>query len=254
MKIFWNIVQWSVVSGFIIVFVFVINSYHYLIYALIAAFLLYFPLKKIVVNRLSKLDSNRKVQYEVNGKPVSIQMNKLTAFGVLLALAYIVIVTIFSVSPYLERKEFRITHPSWVAVMPSIRNLCSNLQGGKTKYAYIDLEYQFTADGQSHGQKIVKAEKLYSFLPIWGKQGLEKIRIELLDRASRKNTAKEYIVFYNPDNPKQNKFFLANDCFYPQGAWLYDLLFVYFILFLFIMIIVLLFRTKNRISVKNQIV
>lgn len=254
MKIFWNIVQWLVVTGFIIVFVFVINSYHYLIYALIAAFLLYFPLKKIIVDRLSKVESNRKVQYEVNGKPVSTQMSKLTAFVVLLALAYIVIVTIFSVSPYLERKEFRMTHPSWGAVMPSIRNLTSNLQGGKTKYAYIDLEYQFTVNKQSYGQKIDKAEKLYSFLPIWGKQGLEKMQIELLNRASRKNTAKEYILFYNPHNPKQHKFFLANDYFYPQGAWLYDLLFVYFILFLFIMIIVLLFRAKNRISVKNQII
>lgn len=244
MKIFWKIVQCLVLAGFIIVFVFVMNSYRYLIYAIIGALLLYFPCRKLIVSKLRNPGGSRKVQYEVNGKVVSMQMSKLTAFVVLLVIVYVVIVTVLSISPYLERKEFRMTHPGWVAVTPSIRDLTSNIRGGKIKYVYIDLEYQFTANGQSYKQKIAKAEKLYSFFPIWRKRSLEDMRIELLNRATQKNIAKESLLFYYPHNPEQHKFFLANDRFYPQGAWLYDLLFVFSIIFLVFVLIVVVFGIK----------
>ncbi|WP_147430343.1 hypothetical protein [Sphingobacterium puteale] len=244
MKIFWKIVQCLVLVGFMIVFVFVMNSYRYLIYALMGAFALYFPLRKIIIGKLSNLDGSRKAQYEVNGRPVNMQMSKLSAFVVLLVLIYVIIVTVFSMSPYLERKEFSVTHSSWVAVTPSILKFVCEFQGGRTKYAYLDLEYQFTADGQSYGKKIVKAEKLYSFFPIWGKRGPEQMQIELLNRVTQKNIAKEPVLYYNPNDPTQHKFFLANDRFYPQGVMLYNLLFVFSIVFLIIVLTAVLFNIK----------
>lgn len=172
------------------------------------------------------------------------QMSKLTTFVVLLVGVYVVLVSVFSVSPHLERKEFMVTHPNWIAVTPSIRNLACNIQRGKTKYAYLDLEYQFTASKHSYSKKMDKVEKLYSFFPIIGQRRFEEMRIELLDRATKKNVAKEYLLFYNPNDPEQQKFFLANDNFYPQGSWLYNILFVYCILFLVIVIIAFLFKIR----------
>ncbi|MGE8292562.1 MAG: hypothetical protein ACN6ON_12820 [Sphingobacterium sp.] len=201
-------------------------------------------MRDLIVSKLSNPDGSEKVRYDVNGKRVTIQMSKRTAAVILLVVVYSVVISVFSVSPYLERKEFALTHPSWVAVIPSIRNLTSDIQRGKTKYAYVNLEYQFTADGHAYSRKLEKAEKLHSFFPIIGEQRFEEMRIELLDRAIKKKEANEYLLFYNPNNPKQQKFFLANDSFYPQGAWLYHILFVYCILFLIIGIAVLLFKIR----------
>ncbi|RKE55793.1 hypothetical protein [Sphingobacterium detergens] len=244
MKIIWTCIQWLVVAAFIVVFVFVINSYRYLLYALICSSLLYFPLTKIIVSKLSNLDGSEKVRYDVNGKRVTMQMSKLTASAILLIVVYSIVISIFSVSPYLERKEFVLTHPNWVAVTPSILNLTADIQGGKTKYAYVDLEYQFTTNGRSYSQKIDKAEKLYSFFPIMGQRRFEEMRIELLNRATQKKVAKEYLLFYNPNDPEQQKFFLANDSFYPQRSWLYNILFVFFTILSVIVVMALLFR-KN---------
>ncbi|MEI2272928.1 hypothetical protein OHD16_12335 [Sphingobacterium sp. ML3W] len=244
MKIIWICIQWLVVATFIVVFVFVFNSYRYLLYALICSSVLYFPLTKIIASKLSNPDGSKRVRYDVNGKRVTMQMSKFTTFVVLLVGVYVVLVSVFSVSPHLERKEFIVTHPNWIAVTPSIRNLACNIQRGKTKYAYLDLEYQFTAGKHSYSKKMDKVEKLYSFFPIIGQRRFEEMRIELLDRATKKNVAKEYLLFYNPNDPEQQKFFLANDNFYPQGSWLYNILFVYCILFLVIVIIAFLFKIR----------
>jgi len=242
MKIIWTCIQWLVVAAFIVVFVFVFNSYRYLLYALICSSVLYFPLTKIIANKLSNQDGSEKVRYDVNGKRVTMQMSKLTASVILLIVVYSVVISVFSISPYLERKEFVLTHPNWVAVTPSILNLTADIQRGKNKYAYIDLEYQFTADKHLYSKKIGKAEKLYSFFPIIGKRRFEEMRIDLLNRATKKNIAKECLLFYNPNDPEQQKFFLANDNFYPQGSWLYDMLFVFSTIFSVIVIMAMLFK------------
>lgn len=244
MKIIWTCIQWLVVAAFIVVFVFVFNSYRYLLYALICSSVLYFPLTKIIVSKLSNQDGSEKVRYDVNGKRVTIQMSKLTASVILLIVVYSIVISVFSVSPHLERKEFMVTHPNWIAVTPSILNLTADIQRGKNKYAYVDLEYQFTADEHSYSQKIDKAAKLYSFFPIIGKRRFEEMRVELLNRATQKNVAKECLLFYNPKDPKQQKFFLANDSFYPQGSWLYDILFVFSTIFSVILVMALLFKIR----------
>ncbi len=249
MKIFWKLMQWLVLTGFMVVFVFVINSYRYMIYAIIVASVLYFFLRKIIVNRLNNRYGSTTVRYEVNGKSMTKQMGKLSSFAVLLAVVYFVFVSVFSLSPGLKRKEFRMTHPNWVAVTPTILDLSCNIQGGRMKYAYVDLEYQFAAHGQSYSQKIRKAEKRYSFLPI-GRKGLEKMRTELLNRVNQKKAAKEYVVFYHPQDPGKQKFFLSNDSFYLKGAWLYDLLFVYCILLSGIAVIIFSFsKGNNRMNI-----
>ncbi|OOG19214.1 hypothetical protein BWD42_04505 [Sphingobacterium sp. CZ-UAM] len=253
MKKFWEFFQWLLLIGFIIAIAFILNSYRYLIYALIVASVLYFLLRKIIAIRLSKQTGSRNVQYSINGKPLTLRMRKLTTFVVLLLLVYIMVVSVFSVSPGLERKEFMLTHPNWVAVTPSIRNLSADIQRGKTKYAYINLEYQFTAGGDAYTQKIHKAEKQYSFFPIIGQGAFEAMRIELLTRAKKKNVDQEYILFYNPQDPEQQQFFLANDSFYLQRSLLCDILFVYGVLFLAIVIIMLLFKISSTRRMKNQI-
>lgn len=245
MKKFREFFQWLLLVGFVIAIVFILNSYRYLIYALLGTSVLYFLLSKIIASRLSQQNGNRKVQYSINGKPLTFRMRKLTTFVVLLLLVYIMVVSVFSVSPGLERKEFILTHPNWVAVTPSIRNLSADIQRGKTKYAYVDLEYQFTAGGDAYTQKIHKAEKQYSFFPIIGRGAFEAMRIELLTRARKKNIDQEYVLFYNPQDPEQQQFFLANDSFYLQRSLLCDILFVYGVLFIIIVIVALSFRIRR---------
>ncbi len=245
MKIFWKIVQWLVLAGFVAVVVFIMNSYRYLIYAFIITSLFYFLLKDVIARKLSNSNINRKVRYEINGKPVSMSMSKLSAFVTLLFIIYALIVAVFAVSPYLDRKEFKLTHPSWTAVTPVIRDLTSNIQRGRTKCVYIDLEYQFTANGSSYEQKVRKAEKRFSYFPIWGDRSFENMRVELLNRANKKDKTKETLLFYDPHNPNLQRFFLANDAFYPQGAWLYDLLFVFSIILLIIICISMVFSLKK---------
>jgi len=255
MKSIGKFLQWSVVAAFIFVIVFWGNSYRYFIYALVCSSLLYFLFQKIILSKLGNGDG-REVRYDANGKRVTMQGGKRIAFVVLLAAVYALIISVFSVSPSLERKEFTLTHPNWVATAPSFINFESKIHRGKTKYAYLNIEYRYTANGQLSLRKLDKAEKHYAFLPVMSQLRFEEIRTELLDRAKRKIADKECILFYNPQNPEQQTFFLSDDSFYPQGSWLYDILFVYLLLLLllFIVIIAFLFRKdyNNRMKKANS--
>ncbi len=254
MKSIGKFLQWSVAAAFIFVIVFWGNSYRYFIYALVCSSLLYFPLQKIILSKLGKGDGRDEVRYNVNGKRITMQSGNRIAFVVLLAAVYVLIISVFSVSPSLERKEFALTHPSWIATVPAIINFESKIHRGKTKYTYLNVEYQYTANGQLYLRKLDKAEKQYAFLPIVSQRRFEQMRTELLDRANGLIANKEYILFYNPQNTEQQKFCLADDSFYLQGSWLYDILFVYLLLFLFIVIIAFLFRKdyNNRMKKSNS--
>ena len=226
MKSIGKFLQWSVAAALIFVIVFWGNNYRYCIYALVCSSLFYLLLQKLI---LSKVASGDGVRFDVNGKRITMQRGKCIAFVVLLAAVYVLTISIFSVSPSLERKEFALTHPSWVATKPAIINFQSKIHRGKTKYAYLNIEYRYTANGQLYLRKLDKAEKQYAFLPIVSQRRFEQMRTELLDRANGIIANKEYILFYNPQNTEQQKFCLADDSFYLQGSWLYDILFVYFI-------------------------
>lgn len=251
MKSIGKFLQWSVAAVFIFVLVFWGNSYRYFIYALVCSSLLYFPLQKIILSKVGNGDGRHEVRYDVNGKRVTMQGRKRIAFVVLLAAVYVLIISVFSVSPSLERKEFALTHPSWAATVPAIINVESKIQRGKTKYAYLNIEYRYAANGQLYLRKLAKAEKHYSFLPVMNQRRFEGMRTELLDRAKTKIADKEYILYYNPQNIEQQTFFLADDSFYLQRSWLYHILFVYLLLFLFIVIIVLLFRKDYNNKMKK---
>ncbi|KKO91995.1 hypothetical protein AAW12_07555 [Sphingobacterium sp. Ag1] len=254
MKSIGKFLQWSVAAAFIFVIIFWGNSYRYFIYALVCSALLYFLLQKMILRKLGNGDAREEVRYDVNGKRITMQGGKRMVFAVLLVAVYILIISVFSVSPSLERKEFVLTHPSWVATAPAILNFESKIHRGKTKYAYLNIEYRYTANGQQVLRKLDKAEKHYAFLPVMSQRRFEGMRTELLDRAKRRIADKEYILFYNPQNIEQQTFFLADDSFYLQGSWLYDILFVYLLLFLFIVIIVFLFRKdyNNRMKKSNS--
>lgn len=254
MKSIGKFLQWSVAAAFIFVIIFWGNSYRYFIYALVCSALLYFLLQKMILRKLGNGDAREEVRYDVNGKRITMQGGKRMVFAVLLVAVYILIISVFSVSPSLERKEFVLTHPSWVATAPAILNFESKIHRGKTKYAYLNIEYRYTANGQQVLRKLDKAEKHYAFLPVMSQRRFEGMRTELLDRTKRRIADKEYILFYNPQNIEQQTFFLADDSFYLQGSWLYDILFVYLLLFLFIVIIVFLFRKdyNNRMKKSNS--
>jgi len=240
--------QWSVAAALIFVIVFWGNSYRYFIYALVCSSLFYLLLQKLI---LSKVASGDGVRFDVNGKRITMQRGKCIAFVVLLAAVYVLTISIFSVSPSLERKEFALTHPSWVATKPFIINFETKIHRGKTKYAYVDIEYRFAANGQLYSRKLDKAEKHYAFLPIMSQRRFEGMRVELFDRTNRKIADKEYVLFYNPQNPERRMFFVADDSFYLQRSWLYDILFVYSLLFLIIIIITLLFRKDYNMRKKK---
>ncbi len=242
MKSIGKFLQWSLAAAFIFAIVFWVNSYRYFIYALVCSCLLYFPLQKSILGKLVNGDGQVKVRYDVNGKRMTTQGGKRIVFVVLLAAVYVLTISVFSVSPSLERKEFVLTHPSWATTVPSIINFESKMHRGKTKYAYVDIEYRYAANGQLYSRKLDKAEKQYAFLPVMSQRGFERRRTELLDRANGKIADKEYVLFYNPQNPEQQTFFLADDSFYLEGSWLYDILFFYSLLFLIIVIIALQFR------------
>jgi len=253
MKSIGKFLQWLVAAAFIVVIVFWGNSYRYFIYALVCSSLLYFFLQKIVPSKLGNSDG-REAHYDVNGRRITMQGGKRVAFGILLVAVYILIISVFSVSPSLERKEFALTHPSWVATAPAIINFQSKIHRGKTKYAYLNIEYRYTANAQLYLRKLDKAEKHYAFLPVMSQRRFEGMRTELFDRAKRKIAHKEYILFYNPQNIEQQKFFLTDDSFYLQGSWLCDILFVYLSLFVFIVIIAFLFKKdyNNRMKKSNS--
>lgn len=254
MKSIGTFLQWSVAAAFIFVIVFWGNSYRYFIYALVCSSLLYFPLQKIILSKLGNGYGREEVRYDVNGKRISMQRGKRIAFVILLVAVYVLTISVFSVSPSLARKEFALTHPSWVAAAPAILKFESKIHRGKTKYAYLNIEYRYTANGQLYWRKLDKTEKHYAFLPVMSQRRFEGIRTELLDRAKRRIADKEYILFYNPQNIEQQTFFLSNDSFYPQGSWLYNILFVYLLLFLFIVVIAFLFRKdyNNRMKKSNS--
>ncbi|PUV24116.1 hypothetical protein [Sphingobacterium athyrii] len=254
MKSIRKFLEWSLAAAFIFAIVFWGNSYRYFIYALVCSSLLYLLLQKLILSKVANRYARVEVRCDVNGKRMTTQGGKRIVFVVLLAAVYALTISVFSVSPSLERKEFALTHPSWAATAPYIINFETKIHRGKTKYTYVDIEYRYAANGQLYSRKLDKAEKHYAFLPIMSQRRFEEMRAELFDRVNRKIADKEYVLFYHPQNPEQQTFFLADDSFYLEGSMLYDILFFYSSLFLIIVIIALLFRKdyNNRMKKFNS--
>ncbi|MGU3376101.1 hypothetical protein [Chryseobacterium sp. M5A1_1a] len=217
--------------GFVLMMVIVvyllfwINNYRYFIYALIIAVII-FLLKK-----------SSKTGWKAKGGD----------FLMILALIYFSLLTIMSVSPFLKFKEFQWTHPGWQETKGQVLSYQSAWEKPFRKssgYSFIDVSYQYQLNHKVYTNTEQKAEKMY--YPIWeGKERIKLLKADLLQQTKQQIDSQKFMLLYNPNNPKESKFFISRSLFYLQGSGIYA--FSIFIGILILLLIInLFFSFKNK--------
>lgn len=190
-----------IMTAMLLVFIFVVNTYHYFIYALVITVFIF------ILKKTQRKGWRKKGEY----------------FLILLGISYAFLLIFFSVSPFLRFKEFQWTHLSWNTTDAKIVFYQSGWDKPYRKssgYAYSDITYSYKAGNHHFTRTEHKAEKLY--YPVWeNKKRIQKLKKEVLQKTRQRIDDKKFIVLYNPDHPSESRFFLSRQLFYPQGSGLY---------------------------------
>jgi energy-coupling factor transporter transmembrane protein EcfT len=190
-----------VVTAMLIVFIFVVNNYHYFIYATIIAGVIF------MVRKTSKQGWKEKGKY----------------FLILTGLVYVPLLLLFSVSPFLRFAEFRCTHPGWKTAEAEDLSYGSEWEPRKRRssgYAYSDISYSYQVGTRSFTHKEHSVEKLY--YPVWeSDRKILELKDDLLQRTKERIRKGKFMLLYNAETPSESKFFISRQLLYPQGSELY---------------------------------
>lgn len=220
--------------GFVLMMVMVacllfwINNYRYFIYALIVAVVAF------LLRKTSKTGWKAKGEY----------------FLIILALVYFPLLTIMSVSPFLQFKEFQWTHLGWQQTKGQVLSYKCEWEPPFRRlsgYAYIDVSYQYQINHKVYTNTEEKVEKMY--YPIWeSKERIQLLKTDLLEQAKQQTESQKFILLFNRNNPKESRFFISHSLFYPQGSGIYAFsIFIGVLILLLIINIYFSFKNKNAI-------
>ncbi|MDR6922598.1 MULTISPECIES: hypothetical protein [Chryseobacterium] len=190
-----------IMAAMILAFIFIVNSYHYFIYALIISALVF------ILRKTQRKVWKKKGEY----------------FLMLLGFIYVFMLILFSVSPFLRFKEFQVTHLRWNTAESKVVFYQSGWDKPYRKssgYAYSDITYTYKIGQRSFTRTEHKAEKLY--YPVWeSKNRIHKLKSEILQRTEQQIAERKFILLYNPGNLSESKLFISTQPLYLQGSGLY---------------------------------
>ncbi|WP_131724363.1 hypothetical protein [Chryseobacterium indologenes] len=190
-----------IMAAMILTFIFIVNSYHYFIYALIISSLVF------ILRKTQVIGWKKKGEY----------------FLMLLVCIYVFLLVLFSVSPFLRFKEFQGTHLRWNTAEAKVIFYQSGWDKPSRKssgYAYSDITYAYKIGQHNFTRTELKAEKLY--YPVWeSKNRIQKLKTKILQRTEQQIAEGKFIVMYNPGNLSESKLFISTKPVYLQGSGLY---------------------------------
>ena len=207
---------------------FLMNPYRYLFYALVIGGAVFAFKNKVWINPKKWLTEG------------------LTVCGIV----YLILISLLSVSPWLQVTEFRLSHWNWRKVSGNTKSIHPDWDGGYRRakgYAYADVFYSYVTDYRHFENVEKKAVKRY--YPFFKSDStmarLQRQIAKTLEDAGRKNS---FIIFYRIAKPAESKLFVDDAVFEPRGSMLYGLalLMILFILALILIFISFLFSKKQQ--------
>lgn len=144
-------------------------------------------------------------------------------FLITLCVAYLSLITLLSLSPFLKIQEFKLSHPGWKPVSAQIIKPTALWDTGYKREgnSYVDVYYEYLSDGKLY--KNSASEALYQYYPLWNRKKSHELVNEFSKSVSEKIKKKDYIIFSDPDQPEKSKLFLSTDLFYFQGSLFYNM-------------------------------
>jgi|GEM_PF-2457353 len=228
--LFLSILGFIVLSVMVIFCLFIINPVRFVIYALIITIIISFK---------------NFFQVNINVK------TKAKDFAIKFSIAYLLILTILSLSPFLTLNEFRFSHQNWIQIEPKITNAKALWDNGYRRKGntYADIDYRYEYQEKIHQNTEHEAVKMY--YPFWDSRKSESLRKEFSYILSKKINEKTYTAFCDPENQNKSRLFASTDLLYFRGSLLYDFItnfvFCLMVFLLIIVSVVLLFlRSKEK--------
>ncbi|SEW51512.1 hypothetical protein [Chitinophaga arvensicola] len=195
-----NIFGYIVLAVISFFFVFVWNPFQLAIYSLLTGLLLY------VVYNIRRPEKQRLNRSNLEGY--------LTYAG----FTYLLILLLYSVSPYLRVKEFQWTHPAYHSVEGEISDAAYGVYRQKGNlYGYVDISYRYHVADHYIQQQQKAALRFYSF-PIFSNTKGDYLKARVKDQFNEIQQERSYVILVNDAQPERSRFFAGQALFYWSGS------------------------------------
>lgn len=201
-----NIFTYTFIAAISLFFLFIWNPFQLVIYSLFLGLIIYIITGIGQYGRL-KLNGNNFKRYLTGA-----------------ALTYLVILTLYSVSPYLRLKEFQLVHPNYGVVEGDANAAHYGVYRQKGNlYGFVDVDYNYDVNGTRYAQQQKEALKFYSF-PIFSNTKRDYLENCVNREFSRIRQQRSYVIMVNHDRPEESRFFSGREIFYWSGSMLKNFL------------------------------
>lgn len=232
-KGFWDYLSIILIAAMLALFLFWINPYRYVWYALLLGLAL-----KFLFFKQPKPRSPRRF---------------IRQLAIITALAYLCLWSLLTLSPFLQVKEFAWSHPGWKQVKADVSGpQLSWKRGHRNTFAHAaaDLDYYYVVDGLRYQGHQAEAVKVYE--PFWI---TEARKLAMMQEALRDLRAaidnEEPVVFCAEGQAANSRFFFSSKLFRPSGSFWYSIGWV--LLLLLPVIIVISITSRLAFPAKNKL-
>lgn len=159
---------------------------------------------------------------------------------------YFLLVTLYSLSPYLRLKEFQWTHPGYHAVQGEVTVSGYGVYKQRSNlYSFVNVDYSYQVNGHLYQQHQKEVLKFYSF-PIFSNTKTDYLSDQVARRFSQVQQQGSYVIMVNDHQPGHSRFFSGEEVFYWSGSALKNFLAgILFMIIIFTLIGLFAFLFRN---------